>query len=75
MNQLIYATNGWELHRLQDAGWQILQNPLGGGTYNSRGEGGWWLFKGDEAIARTEQAQRWAIIKRDMDAYYSQPWV
>ena len=74
-NELTYAHDGLSLHRFLDAGWNILQNPLGGGIYNARGEGGWWVYKGDETIARTEQAQRWATIKQNMDAYYAQPWV
>ena len=73
--ELRVVVDGEMVYRLQDNGWKILQNPLGGGTYNSRGEGGWWLYKGDEDDARAQQAKEWAVIKRNMDAYYSQSWV
>lgn len=63
------------LCRLMGNGWEILRDALGDGAYNSRGEGGWWLYKGDESLARSEQAKRWVVIKQNMDAYYSQPWV
>lgn len=75
MNELRHTSDGLMLCRLQNGGWQILQNPAGGGIYNSRGEGGWWLYKGDEAVARAEQAKQWAGIKKRMDAYYDQSWV
>ena len=74
-HKLIWINDGLTLIRFTDNGCELLSNPKGGGTGNSRGEGGWWLYKGDEASARQDQAQRWDTIKKDMDHYYSQPWV
>ena len=72
--ELRHTPDGMMLCRLQDSGWQVLKDPQGGGIWNARGEGGWWLYKGDEQSAREEQSQRWAVIKKDMDAYYAQCW-
>ena len=69
MNELTHTPDGLMLCRLMDNGWQILKDPLGGGIYNSRCERGWWLFKGDEAVARAEQAEQWAYIKKRIDSY------
>jgi hypothetical protein len=68
--ELRHTPDGLMLCRLQAAGWQILQNPLGGGHFDSRCTGGWWLYKGDEAVARAEQAKQWANIKQRIDAYH-----
>lgn len=73
--ELRHTPDGDMLCRLMNDGWKILKDALGGGIYNARGEGGWWLYRGDESLACTEQAKQWAVIKQNMDAYYSQPWV
>jgi hypothetical protein len=73
--ELRHTPDGGMLCRLMDDGWEILRDALGNGAYNARGEGGWWLYKGDESLARAEQQKRWVVIKQDIDAYYAQPWV
>jgi hypothetical protein len=64
--ELHHADDGAALHYLRDAGWKILQKPYGGGHYDSRCRGGWWLFKGDEAQARAEQTRRWSKVLKEM---------
>lgn len=73
--QLTHTNIGEVLCRLQDKGWSVLQNPLGGGHADSRGTGGWWLYKGNEALARAQQEKEWQGVKQRMDSYYAQPWV
>lgn len=64
---LTHADTGETLHRFTNNGWKILSNPQGGGSFDTRCMGGWWLYKGDEAQARAEQARRWAQVLRRMD--------
>lgn len=59
---LNHADDGEMLHRFTNSGWKILQKPYGGGHFDSRCRGGWWLFKGDEAQAREEQKRRWTNV-------------
>lgn len=74
-HELTHTNIGEVLCRLQDKGWSVMQNPLGGGHADCRGTGGWWLYRGDEASAIKEQAERWKSISQRMDRYYAQPWV
>lgn len=64
---LTHADRGETLHRFIDDGWQILSNPKGGGSFDTRCMGGWWVYKGDEALARAEQARIWAGVLKRMD--------
>jgi hypothetical protein len=73
--ELTHTNIGEVLCRLMDKGWSVMQNPLGGGHADSRGTGGWWLYKGDELMARKDQEEQFGKVKARMDAHYSQPWV
>ena len=73
---LRHASTGQQLRRfIDEEGYEILHNTPGGGHADCRATGGWWLYKGDEQLAREEQAKRWVHIKKSIDDYYSQPWV
>lgn len=66
MTEIQHADSGTALDNLTRRGWQILNNPKGGGHGNYRLTGGWWLFKGEENEARQMQAQQWAKIESDI---------
>ena len=64
--ELKHVSTGESLHYAYEYGWEILQDPYGGGHFDCRCTGGWWLFKGDESQARAEQNRRWAKVLKDM---------
>lgn len=65
---LVGVTTGEQLHRFLDKGWQILSGC--DGKHNARGEGGWWLWQGDEQAARIEYAERQARIQELAEHYW-----
>ena len=69
-NELTHTSSGEALHRYMENGWSILQNPIGGGHNDVRCTGGWWLYKGDEAQARAEQAERWKKLRVHIDRFW-----
>ena len=69
--ELNHTADGLALHRFRDDGWEILQEPYGGGHKDWRCQGGWWLYKGDHQEARAAQHAIWTKelieIKRDLN--------
>jgi hypothetical protein len=65
---LVGVTTGEQLHGFLDKGWQILKGC--DGQHNARGEGGWWLWYGDEQAARAEYAERQAHIQEQAKYYW-----
>jgi hypothetical protein len=52
--EIRFTDDGEMLHRLCDGGWDTIKTNFKDG--NSRGMGGWWLYRGDhgEALALLE---------------------
>ena len=61
--EIRHTDDGEMLHRLCDGGWDTIKTNFRDG--NSRGMGGWWLYRGDhgEALALLEPIRQ-DIIKR-----------
>ena len=70
-HELTHTGTGETLIRLMDKGWNVLQDPVGGGHNDVRCTGGWWLYKGDEAQARAEQEQRMQELRPRIDRFWA----
>jgi len=65
---LLSVGTGEQLHSFLDRGWQILSGC--DGHHNVRGEGGWWLWYGDEQAARDE----YAVFQARLQAQAKEFW-
>jgi len=74
MHELTHTSSGETLNRLVSSGWDVMQDPIGGGHNDVRCTGGWWLYKGDKKAAEADQAQRWKKLKPSIDRFWDNNW-